>query len=250
MLWYKSWLETRWRFLIGLGLLLCSAAGSVYVYPQLMKLSASIPTNVSGPIGQKIRESVELTRSYRGYIWSNWFRQNLSQMGTLFAVLLGTASLLSESAGALFTLSLPVSRRRLVAVRAATGLAELFVLAFVPSLLIPLLAPAIGQRYSVASALIHSACLFIAASVFFSLALLLSTVFNDVWRPLLIALAIAFGLALFEQFPRSLHGVYYVMSGEAYFRGAQWPWVGLFASAAVAAALYYGAVMNLARRDF
>ena len=29
MLWYKSWLETRWRFLIGLVLLMLSACGTV-----------------------------------------------------------------------------------------------------------------------------------------------------------------------------------------------------------------------------
>ena len=52
-------------------------------------------------------------------------------MWTLFAVLLGTGGLLSQASGggALFTLSLPVSRNRLLGVRAATGLAELLVLA-------------------------------------------------------------------------------------------------------------------------
>ena len=29
MLWYKSWLETRWRFLIGFALLTLSAMGCV-----------------------------------------------------------------------------------------------------------------------------------------------------------------------------------------------------------------------------
>ena len=44
-------------------------------------------------------------------------------------MLLGTGGLLSQAigGGALFTLSLPVSRERLLGVRAATGLAELAV---------------------------------------------------------------------------------------------------------------------------
>ena len=29
MLWYKAWLETRWRFLIGLAVLVCSAVAAV-----------------------------------------------------------------------------------------------------------------------------------------------------------------------------------------------------------------------------
>jgi ABC-2 type transport system permease protein len=251
MLWYKSWLETRWRFLIGLGLLLCSAAAAVLTYPQVMKLLVQVPANVDGMLGERIREAAELARSYHGYVWSNWFRQNLAKAATLFAVLLGTASFLSQSDGALFTLSLPVSRRRLVGVRAATGLAELLVLVVVPSLLIPLLSPAIGERYAVGSALVHSACLFIAASVFCGLALLLSTVFGDVWRPLLIALGIAFALAIAEPlFHSPVFGLYRLMSGETFFRSGRLPWGGLLAAAGVSAALHAAAIANLTRRDF
>lgn len=251
MLWYKSWLETRWRFLIGLALLLCSAAATVFTYPQVLKLLPLVPTKLQGELGQRIREAVELAHSYPGFVWKNWFRENLGQGATLFAVLLGTAGLLSHSGGASFTLSLPVSRRRILGIRAAAGLAELFVLAVVPSLLIPLLSPAIGQRYGFANAVIHSSCLFVAVSVFFSLAFLLSTVFSDAWRPLLIALAVAIVLGIFDQLLHSpTHSLFGVMRGETYFRGRGVPWGGLLASAAVSALLLYGAVRNFARRDF
>lgn len=251
MLWYKSWLDTRWRFLIGLGLLLCSAAATVLTYPQILKLLQIAPQNVGGVFAQQIRESVELAREYRGYVWSNWFRQNLAQWATLFAVLLGTAGMLAHSGGAIFTLSLPISRPRLLGVRAATGLAELFVLVFAPSLLMPLLSPAIRQSYGVGTALIHSACFFIAVSVFFSLAFLLSTIFDDPWRPLLIALAIAFALALVDKLLRApAFSLYRVMSAETYFRTGHVPWGGLLASAAASALFYYAAVANIVRRDF
>jgi ABC-2 type transport system permease protein len=251
MLWYKSWLETRWRFLIGLAVLLCSAAGAALSYPQVQKLLPQVPANLDGLLGAKIREAAELARSFRGYVWSSWFRQNLTQAASLFAVLLGTASFLSLEGGALFTLSLPVSRRRLIGVRAATGLAELFALVFVPSLFIPLLAPSIGERYALGSALIHSACLFIAVSVFFGLALLLSTVFGDVWRPLLIALAVAFALAIADQLLDSpAFSLFRLMSGETYFRTGRLPWGGLLAAAAGSAALHAAAIVSLTRRDF
>lgn len=251
MLWYKSWLETRWRFLIGLVLLLCSAAATLLTYPQIVKLLPLTPAKVSGMFAQRIRESIELSREYRGFVWSHWFRENLSQWATLFAVLLGTAGVFSQSSGALFTLSLPVSRARLLGIRAATALAELFLIVFVPSLLIPLLSPAIGQSYSTGSALIHSACLFVAISVFFSVSFLLSTIFDDPWRPLLIALAIAFVLALIDQvLDRPAFSVYRVMSAESYFRNGHLPWGGLLASAAASALLVWAAVVNFARREF
>jgi hypothetical protein len=249
MLWYKSWLETRWRFLIGLALLSCSAAGAVLTYPKVRELMEYVPTNLGGMIGDRIREAAQLASSYRGYVWSNWFRQNLAQTGTLFAVLLGIASVFSPSRGALFTLSLPVSRPRVLGVRAATGLAELSVLAFLPSLFLPLLAPAIHQSYSVGDALVHGFCFLVAASLFFSLALLLSTIFGDPWRPLLITLGIAIAISIVEQL-FGFTGVFRVMSGESWFRDGRLPWLGLLATAALSASIYYGAVRNLARRDF
>ena len=250
MLWYKSWLETRWRFLIGLVLLLCSVAGTVLTYPQVLQLLPLVPAHASGEIGRRIMEAAQLVREYRGYVWSEWFRDNLLKTWTLFAVLLGTGGSLTPAAGGagLFTLSLPVSRKRLLGVRVATGLTELFVLAFVPSLLIPLLSPGIGQSYGLGNALIHSTCLFIAGSVFFSLATLLSSELSDIWRPLLIALAIAVVAGLIEK--TLPFGIFHVMSGESYFRSGALPWAGLLVAAAVSLAMQYGAAINVTRRDF
>jgi hypothetical protein len=255
MLWYKSWLETRWRFLIGMALLVCSAAGLVLTEPHVMKLMPLARSMaVSGALGREIRQSAELALEYRGYIWSQWFGQNARQTATLFAVLLGTGGMLSQPFGGavLFTLSMPASRRRLLGVRAAAGLAEFLVLALVPSLLIPLLSPSIGETYRVDAALIHGACLFAGGAVFFSLAFLLSTVFFDLWRPLLITLLIAVVLALCPQIFRGLepYSLFRVMSGEAYFRTGAVPWLGLLASAAVSASLLYAAAVNVERRDF
>ncbi|HEX3478893.1 MAG TPA: hypothetical protein VHT91_27915 [Kofleriaceae bacterium] len=255
MLWHKSWLETRWRFLIGLGMLACSAAGVVLVYPRVVELLAAMPApDTGGALGRQIRESAELARDYRGYVWSQWFGQRMIQGWTLFAVLLGTGGLVSQAVrgGALFTLSLPVSRRRLVAVRAAVGLAELLVLAVAPSLVLAALSPAVGQRYAIADAAVHSACLFVAGTVFFSLTSLLSTAFSDIWRPPLIALLVAVVLAVAEQLVGEVarFSVFPVMSAERYFRGGGVPWLGLVASAAVSVALLYGAARNVARQDF
>ena len=127
MLWYKAWLETRWRFLIGLALLSLSAAGTVMTYSYVVKVIAQVPQrDLDGPLGSQIAEAIELSRSYRGHVWRQAFFQNLPQMLALFAALLGTGGLLHQAngGGALFTLSLPVTRERLAGVRAATALLE------------------------------------------------------------------------------------------------------------------------------
>ena len=255
MLWYKDWLETRWRFVIGAALLMLSAAGSVFAYPRVMELMPLVPTtNVTGMLGQRIKEAAELSRSYRGYVWSQWFRQNAPQMLTLFAVLLGTGGLVSQGSGggALFTLSLPATRNRLLRVRAAIGLSELLVLAIVPSLLLPIISPAVGQSYGIGDALVHGACLFVAATVFFSVAFLLSTVFNDVWRPALIACCVAAVLALYDPFFPNLprYSLFRLMHGEVYFRTGGLPWLELLAATALSLALLYVAMKNIERQDF
>ena len=255
MLWYKSWLETRWRFFIGLALLTLSAAGTVLYYPRVVELLPLASTiDLGGEIGRRVAESVELSRDYRGYVWSQWFVNNVPELWAIFAVLLGTGGLLAQGnrGGALFTLSLPVSRNRLIGVRAATGMSELLAMALVSSLVLPVLSPAVGQSYSVGDALVHGACLFIAGAVLFSLAMLLSTVFSDVWRPPLFVLCGATLLAFCEAVFRDLapYSLFGTMSGELYFRYGEVPWLGLFASILLSATLLYAAARNIARQDF
>lgn len=253
MLWYKSWLETRWRFLIGLAILVVMACGAVFAYPavqELMPMANQI--EAKGPLGQLIKDAVEIQSDYRGYVWYQWVRQNLTQTWTLFAILLGSGGLLAHASGGapLFTLALPVSRQHVLWVRAGTGLAELLVLAFVPFLVIPILSPAVVQHYSLRDVAVHGACIFIAGSMFFSVALFLSTLFSDLWRPLLITCAVAVMLMLLERIPGEFYGIFGIMSAESYLRGGGVPWAGLLTSATVSAGILYGAATNFARQDF
>jgi hypothetical protein len=120
----------------------------------------------------------------------------------------------------------------------------------VPSLVFPLMSPAIGETYSLRTTLVHATCLFVAGSVFFSLTLLLSTVFNDMWRPLLLVCVVAVVLGIAEQvfFDMPL-GIFRTMRAETYFRTGALPWGGLLTSAAVSLGLLYVAAANFAARD-
>lgn len=254
MLWYKAWLDTRWRFLLGLALLLVFACGTVASYSTVQELVASVSPNAitgSEDLRQEFEESLEIMRTFRGYIWLQWFQQNFSGLLTIFAALLGSGSPLVQSgSGALFSLALPVSRGRWITARAGAGLAELLVLALAPSVAFAALAPFIGEQLSVGEALVYGACAFVGASVLFSVAVFISSLVNDVWRPLLLtclaAVAIgAVGLALPEG-----HGLYTAMAGGRYFEDGSLPWIELLVSAAVAAGFLYAAAANVARRDF
>jgi ABC-2 type transport system permease protein len=250
MLWYKAWLDTRGRFLIGLVLLVLSAAGVVAGFPHVQRIGA-VQLDPNEPFQQQLSDAIELSRTFRGFVWHEWFRQNALSIGALFAALLGTSHIFSSSRrGLLFTLSLPASRRHWFATRAATGLAELLVLMVVPSLVIPLLGAAMGQPYGVGEALVYALCGFVGVATFFGLALLLSTIFHDAWRPILIVCLVAVCVSLFELLVPNNFGVFSVLSAENYLRGGSLPWAGLSVFVVVTAALLYAAARKIERHDF
>ena len=74
------------------------------------------------------------------------------------------------------------------------------------------------------------------ASAFFAVAMLLSTVFNDVWRPMLLTVVAASVVAVVGMlFPDG--GLYMAMAGGEWFYGASLPWLELLISGVELAAL-------------
>ena len=254
MLCYRSWLETRWRFTIGLLVQVCGGAAIVLTWRQveaLLPLASSL--GATSELGRRIQEAVELQRTYHGYVWSQAFARSLSNLATIFAVLLGTGGLLSPSSrSARFTLSLPVTRRSLAGAWAVTGLTELLVLDLAGALTVTWLSPSVGERYAPFDAVVHALCLFFASAVFYALACLLSSIFNDFWRPLGLSLAAAFALGAAEALwsGTSAYGLFHLMSGASWFAQARFPWLGITVAIAATGALLWLAARNTERRDF
>src|SRR5262245_57331118 len=137
MLWHKAWLETRWRFIAGLLTLTIMTGGGVYDYlatqrllPQLAA-TTPVPAAEATGLAAAIRDAIDVQKNFRGFTWYQTFRGNLTQMGVLFALLLGCGGMLHETSkrSALFTLSLPVTRSQLLGARVGTALAEWFAIA-------------------------------------------------------------------------------------------------------------------------
>ena len=85
--------------------------------------------------------------------------------------------------------------------------------------------------------------------MFFSLASFLSTLFADIWRPLLIAIGIACAVA-FASFAVPQLSIFSVMNGESYFRTGSLPWVGLLTSAVISDGVAIQRSGNLGTPDF
>jgi len=263
MLWYKAWLDTRWRFLIGLGVLALAAAGCVLAYPRALQVIGAVGNSdqaVTAIVGsnplarENIARTLRLAGTYRGFVWSQLFHNELPQLWCLFAIVIGSGGIVSQAARGegLFTLSLPISRQQLVTSRVGIALAELLALAVVPAALLPLLSPAVHQSYSLTDALVHALFLFGGGTVFFSATFLLSSWFEQFWMPALIMLAIAALMTLARAVDPDLarYTLAPILSAEGHFTGTGLPWTGVLTSVAISAALLLLAARNVARRDF
>jgi hypothetical protein len=206
------------------------------------------------------RRFLPLLSSYQGYVWSYWFKLALLIMWPMYAVAqgatLGAASCPwmagGHGAAGLFTFSLPVSRRRVLLTHAALVAVEMVLIALVPSLVFPIASRLIGGEVPFGSTVVYALLLSLGGMVFPAFSFLLTAIFNNQWKVLVIG--IAFSFALFfpirpvEEFP--WWNVYHVMSGETYFRYGKIPWLGLLASLAVSALMTFIAVRIYERRDF
>ncbi len=263
MLWYKAWLDTRWRFLIGVGVLALATAGCVLAYPRVLQVIAAVGNSDaavtaivgSSPIArERLGLTLGLAGTYRGFVWSQLFHNELPQLWCLFAIVIGSGGIVSQAARGegLFTLSLPVSRQQLVMSRVGIALAELLALAVVPAALLPLLSPIVDQSYTLTDALVHALFLFGSGTVFFSAAFLLSSWFEQFWMPALIMLAIAGLITLARAVNPDLarYTLAPILSAEGHFNGTGLPWMGLLTSLAVSAAFLVLATRNVVHRDF
>jgi len=252
MIWQHAFLETRWRFLIGLVLLPVSAAFVALSYPQVTALSQSVTPAPDTALGREIAEAMELSKTYGGYVWSQWFQQNGAQLAGLFAAIIGTGGLLSQTAAArLFTLSLPVSRERLLAARAAAGLGQMLALTVVPALVIVLVSPLVGRSFPLLDALAYALCAFVGSAVFFSVAFFFSSMFGSVWAPIVLTLCTGAALGALDRITGAdRFSLIQMVHGESYFKGNGLPWPMLAVSLAVSAALLYSGTRLVARQDF
>jgi hypothetical protein len=252
MLWHTAWRDTRWRFLIGLAILTSIALANILTYPYWQSIVASTAAASNAQIAPDINSIEQVASTFRGYVWVQLVRVNLSYLFIVFAVLLGATGPFSQRPGAIFTLSLPISRRRVCVVRVATDVAELCALGLIPMLLVPLVAPTIGYTYPLADALIQGVQMISGGAVFYCLSLWLATLCDDRWRPIVIPLAVAVLAGLCTNLIPTLapFSPATVMESESFFRTGVPAWTGICVWLAISAAVLYATLRSLETRDF
>jgi ABC-2 type transport system permease protein len=237
MLWRKQWLETRTRFTVALLGMTALGAWRVYMLDRL-----ATPATSAGYF----------------YFALHGAHFLLCLMWILAVTLLAMGGLLREKAvgAAWFTLSLPVSRRRLMGARIWMGLAQAVTLAVVPWTAMYVTALLTGKADSLDNAVCHVALLIGGGLFFYGVALLVSSLVEGEYAAPLVSLGLVFALAILGDGPLRPYNPLALMQGgdlldrqSMRFVGTL-PWARLAATAGVAALFALISVKAIEQRDF
>src|SRR5215471_6937091 len=162
MLWTKGWLETRWRFVFGLGfgvfLLINVAADNVaadqqFAIAKLVNALAFIFAFIAimlGGAGINTQAAFRATKGLHGSMY--------------------------------FTLALPVSRFRLLATRAATGVLELTAVIMLICAGLWATVPQLRAQMTLPEILVYGFALAVSTASFYSVSVLLATFLDGQWQ--------------------------------------------------------------------
>jgi hypothetical protein len=160
MLWYKAWLETRWRMLMPLLMILFAVYSSRSVgNPRPNAAHGAAPNFL-----QIFWMIAALTLAGSGIATEAVFQAKKGLHGSMY-----------------FTLGLPVSRFRLFAVRVGVGMLEMFALMLLEFCTAAILFPGSAQP-SLADGFRNAATILLCATGFYGLSTLLSTFLDQLWQ--------------------------------------------------------------------
>jgi ABC-2 type transport system permease protein len=245
MLWYKTWRETRARLMIG-------AIALAWVCFVIILTHSGNRAHANPPM------------SYIEYIWQSVYKGYVRDFFTILVILLGGGGLLQERAHNTvgFTLALPVSRLRLLSVRAAVGLTEVIFLALVPALVITVFSPLLAEPYPLSQALQYSVLWIAGGTVIFGAAVLFSTILAGEYSGWVVCFlcimlySAAVHITALQRFPRL--NLFKIMSGSemAYFNSARHvligplPWLAISMILAIALGFLAAASHFTQRQDY
>ena len=179
----------------------------------------------------------------------------------LCVILLGMGGLVRERAvgASSFTLALPVSRHRLVAVRIALGLFEAISLAAAPWLTILLIMESFKRPVLVSQAAFYFALLITGGLIYFAMAVLISSLIEGEYT----APAVAYGVSILAgivggnaAWLRPYADIWRFMGGDnhlnrnTFFLSGPFPWAGAVAGLSVATVLLLASVVVIQSREF
>ncbi len=175
----KELREARWKLVVGTGLLAAMAIGLALVYETIRDFIFMVPQDQLERYGNLFPPNV--FTSYSVYIWSQWNAKNLTQIGTILAILTGMSLIAGEFHGqtAGFLLTRPVSRRVVFFSKAAAGAIILVTAVTVSTLTLILTASFTPHSVEAGRLLVAAGITLLGILVIFAVTMLFSTLIED-----------------------------------------------------------------------
>jgi ABC-2 type transport system permease protein len=239
MLWYKSWLETRSRFLLSL---------------------LNIVALCSFSVNHGNEGAMPYTKLEYYFAVLHGGHSMLCMLWVLAVTLLAMGGLLREKAvgTAPFTLALPVSRARLIAVRISVVLGEAMALVIVPWMAMFLIGTLNGKTHSVQQAFFHMVLLAGGGVAFLGAALLISSLVEGEYTAPLVSFGVLIGISVLLSSSSSLQ----VYSPIEFIRGTEFldrhtrlltgpiPWMRVGVNVLIGSVLVALSAKSVQARDF
>ena len=233
MLWYKAWLETRWRFVFLVGSILF-----VWLTPEWITATG-------------VHSGVPAARLWMAI-----------QLGSVFlfiftAIFLAGSGINTQGAhtftpgfhgSMLFTLSLPVSRRRLLFVRTGLGALQTCILVVIMAVYVVHLRP---ESTSALQALIYLTRTIVCTMAIYASSVLMACVLDEVWQftgAFIFWAAVFLVQSKFDMLARvsPLRG----LSLNCYPITAPIPWAPIMASLALAGGFLCASMLVVQRKEY
>jgi hypothetical protein len=226
MLWYKAWLETRWRFIFTIG--------------SMMLVWLTIPLMGAPP--ERLWGALALGSTLLCCFAAIFLAGAGINSQTLYAATAG------YHGSMLFTLSLPVSRRRLFFVRAGLGAVETCAFVVVSAGITLLWRP---ETTSAAQAFRYGVRAIVCTMAVYALSALLACVLDEMWQFMGACLCLCAVLAM--QFRSTTVRQLSPLRGMnlwSYPLTAPMPWAPVVASVVCTGILVYASVLVLQRKEY
>ncbi len=238
MLWYKAWLETRSRFQISLLGIVGLCSFQVF-------------------LDDKTATSFDKADYYYRVLGSG--QMLLATMWVLAVTLLMMGGLLREKASGAssFTLALPVSRVRLMLVRVGMGVMQSVALVIVPWSAMFLIGSTVGKTHSVSLAFFYIVLLLGGGSLYFAVALLISSVVEGEYTAPIVSLGIFIAsVILLSGEKLRPYNPWIFITGIGYlhwrpsFTAGPIPWLHIAVTLLIALSLIAISIKAIQRREF
>ena len=233
MLWYKAWRETQIKLLLSLGFTGCFLA---FFY---------LTRNAVPPSGAKPIAGFALSAASFVVVVYTWLA------GAGIATQASFQATKGLHGSTLFTLSLPVSRFRLLAVRASLGWLEMAGVIGTYCWGMWLVVPVLRGSVTAIEVLQHVVALVACASSFYFLSVLMATFLDDVTRMWsgMIVFGAAWGLSNLTSLPASVDIIRAMIGGSPLVTHTM-PWAAMGFSLALATTIFLVALKVVQRREY